>query len=153
MYLSDHNLLNIAFEVARASIDERMKVGAVLVHDKERHKIYTACNGFHFSTNREQNDDPEFKGNFVCHAEMNVLMKAVQGANVGGHGWQMYLTHEPCLPCARAITAAGIQNLVYCLDVNDEKNRWQFKEARELLKMCHVEIEQITKQQIQDMTK
>lgn len=46
------------------------------------------------------------------HAEVSAIATAAKfGIAIGG--WEMAVTHTPCLPCAKAIIMAGITKLYY----------------------------------------
>lgn len=48
----------------------------------------------------------------VLHAERNALDKLAKG-NEGGLGSTMFITHAPCLECAKSIYGAGISHVFY----------------------------------------
>jgi dCMP deaminase len=48
----------------------------------------------------------------VLHAEMNALMKLAR-SHESGQGASMFVTHAPCMDCAKGIYQAGIQELYY----------------------------------------
>ena len=48
----------------------------------------------------------------VIHAERNALDKLAKGSE-GGQGAYMFITHAPCLECAKSIFGAGISNVYY----------------------------------------
>ena len=48
----------------------------------------------------------------VIHAERNALDKLAKG-NEGGLGATMFITHAPCLECAKSIYGAGISTVYY----------------------------------------
>ena len=56
----------------------------------------------------------------VIHAEMNCLSK-LAGSNESGKGADMYITHAPCIECAKIIYASGIVNVFYKHDYRDVK--------------------------------
>ena len=56
----------------------------------------------------------------VIHAEMNCLSK-LAGSNESGKGADMYITHAPCIECAKMIYASGIVNVFYKHDYRDNK--------------------------------
>jgi dCMP deaminase len=48
----------------------------------------------------------------ALHAEQNAIIQgALHGVNVSGSS--IYVTHQPCLVCAKMIINAGIQRVVY----------------------------------------
>lgn len=48
----------------------------------------------------------------VLHAERNALDKLAKGTE-GGLGSTMFITHAPCLECAKSIYGAGIKKIYY----------------------------------------
>ena len=55
----------------------------------------------------------------VIHAERNCLDKLARG-NEGGHGAYMFITHAPCLECAKSIYGAGIAHVFYDKEYRSE---------------------------------
>lgn len=51
----------------------------------------------------------------VLHAERNALDKLAK-SNEGGEGATMFITHSPCLECAKSIYGAGIKEVFYTTD-------------------------------------
>ena len=48
----------------------------------------------------------------VIHAEMNAISKLARDGE-SGHGAYMFITHAPCLQCAKSIYGAGISEVFY----------------------------------------
>jgi dCMP deaminase len=71
----------------------------------------------------------------VIHAEANAIAK-LAGSHESGRGAEMYITHSPCLECAKQIYTAGISKVYY-------KNEYRSMDGLEFLKKCKVEVEQI----------
>jgi dCMP deaminase len=71
----------------------------------------------------------------VLHAERNALDKLAKG-NEGGLGSTMFVTHAPCLECAKSIYGAGIRQVFY-------GEEYRSREGIEFLEKCHVEVEQV----------
>lgn len=72
----------------------------------------------------------------VLHAERNALDKLAKG-NEGGLNSTMFVTHSPCLECAKSIYGAGITHVYYSEDYRSE-------EGISFLKKCGVKIEKYT---------
>jgi len=70
----------------------------------------------------------------VIHAEANAIAKLAKGVE-SGEGAVMFLTHAPCLDCAKQIYTAGIKTVYYG---ESYKNR----NGLDFLKDCDVEIVQ-----------
>jgi dCMP deaminase len=54
----------------------------------------------------------------VLHAEMNSLMKLAKSSSSGSQA-SMFVTHSPCLDCAKGIHQAGIKQVFYQEDYRD----------------------------------
>lgn len=55
----------------------------------------------------------------VLHAESNALMKLAKGSNSGLNA-DLFITHSPCLECAKLIYQAGISRVWYETDYRDD---------------------------------
>jgi len=102
------NYMIFAYTVAENSHCRRLKVGA-LIANKRLDQIY----GFGYNGNAKglANDcDSSTPGKCGCiHAEMNALLKAVPDDKEK----VMFLTHSPCLTCAKLIINSGFKYLYY----------------------------------------
>jgi len=72
-------------------------------------QIY-ADDGFHITLTTK----PE-----VLHAERNALDKLARGSE-GGDGADMFITHSPCLECAKSILGAGIKRVWFGEQYRDD---------------------------------
>jgi dCMP deaminase len=109
----DTYFIDIATVVANRSTCDRALVGAVIVRDK---RILTT--GFNGSPAGQPHCDEV--GHLLIgghcartiHAELNAI---IQGAlhGISLRGATCYLTHFPCLGCAKAMVNAGILRVVY----------------------------------------
>ncbi len=116
----DDYFMDIAFQVATRSTCDRARVGAIIV--KGRRILTTGYNGA--PAGLPHCDDVGhlmIGGHCVrtLHAEQNAI---IQGAlhGVGVAGGTMYVTHQPCLTCAKMIINAGIERVVYAGEYADE---------------------------------
>jgi len=117
----DEYFMEMAKLAARRSTCLRRQVGAVIVQDK--HVIATGYNGApkgipHCAEMggcyREQNNIPSGERHELCralHAEQNAIIQAATYAQ-GVDGATIYITHQPCVICAKMIINAGIQRIV-----------------------------------------
>ena len=71
----------------------------------------------------------------VLHAERNALDKLAKG-NEGGLGSTMFITHAPCLECAKSIYGAGISHVFY-------RDSYRSDDGIQFLTKCGVSIEQV----------
>ena len=117
----DEYFMEMAKLAARRSTCLRRQVGAVIVQDK--HVIATGYNGApkgipHCAElggcYREQNNIPSGERHELCralHAEQNAIIQAATYAQ-GIDGATIYITHQPCVICAKMIINAGIERIV-----------------------------------------
>ena len=71
----------------------------------------------------------------VLHAERNALDKLAKGSE-GGLGSTMFITHAPCLECAKSIYGAGISHVFY-------RDSYRSEDGIQFLTKCGVSIEQV----------
>lgn len=124
----DEYFLQIAFTVAQRSTCDRARVGCVLVRD--RRILTTGYNGA--PAGLPHCDDVGHlmvDGHCVrtLHAEQNALIQAALHG-VGTEGATAYVTHQPCLTCAKMLINAGVRRVVYAGNYPDNHSR-QFLEA------------------------
>ena len=72
----------------------------------------------------------------VLHAERNALDKLAKG-NEGGLGAIMFITHAPCLECAKSIYGAGISHVFY-------RDSYRSEDGIQFLTKCGVSIEKLS---------
>lgn len=130
----DSYFLKIAFAVSERSTCDRAFVGCVLVLDK---RILTT--GFNGSPSGQPHCDDVghllVEGHCVrtIHAETNAIIQAALHG-VSTRGATCYVTHFPCLNCAKVLINAGITRLVYAVEYRVDPIALQF------LRDAHVEI-------------
>jgi dCMP deaminase len=105
----------ITIATAKRSPCQRLQVGCILVLD---HRIISqGYNGFlpgcpHQSIIRDNHEQA------TVHAEQNALCDCAK-RGVSCNGAVAYISHYPCLICARLLLASGITHIYY---INDYKN-------------------------------
>ncbi|MDR1027929.1 MAG: cytidine/deoxycytidylate deaminase family protein [Clostridiales Family XIII bacterium] len=117
----DEYFIRIAKLTAERSTCLRRNVGAVIVQDKQI--VATGYNGApkgiaHCDEKggclREQMNIPSGERHELCralHAEQNAIIQAAtSGQSI--EGATMYITHQPCVICAKMIINAGIRKIV-----------------------------------------
>jgi dCMP deaminase len=150
--------MNIAKEVSKQSSAKRLQVGAIVVKDDRI--ISIGYNGMPSGWTNECEEKQYFIGNIpekymsdpwlfkeedggvgrlrtkdeVIHAEANAIAKLAKG-NESGDGSTMFLTHAPCLECAKQMYAAGINKVFYGKNYRDTK-------GIDFLTRCQIEVEQ-----------
>lgn len=133
---------NIAHEVAKMSHARRLQVGAVIIKDDR--VISMGYNGMpagwenncedvestfderdtHHSNDWTFNEDdkkyyrlktkPE-----VLHAESNAIAKLAK-SNDSGDGADIFITHAPCMECAKLIFQSGIRRVYFNQNYRDD---------------------------------
>jgi len=116
----DAYFMGITFEVARRSTCNRAQVGAIVVRDKRI--LTTGYNGSPTGlAHCTEAGCLMVNGHCVrtLHAEQNAIIQAaLHGVSTGGA--TLYVTHQPCLTCAKMIINAGIVRVVYGGDYPDD---------------------------------
>jgi dCMP deaminase len=99
---------------------ERLHVGCVIVSggDRQNRLIAAGYNGFlpgtpHVSRLREGREQA------TVHAEQNAIADAARRGSPVEHGIA-YVTHFPCINCAKILAAAGIAEIRYRYDYNND---------------------------------
>ena len=137
---------NIAHEVAKMSHARRLQVGAVIVKDDR--VISMGYNGMPagWENNCEYKDydlSKDFNGNYfpdpknyypfedekgryglktrpeVLHAESNAVSKLAK-SNDSGDGADIFVTHAPCMECAKLIFQSGIRRVYFNQNYRDD---------------------------------
>ena len=119
----DEYFMQIAFTVAQRSTCDRAHVGCVLV--RERRILTTGYNGAPAGLPHcDEVGHLLIDGHCVrtLHAEQNAIIQgAVHGVSISGA--TAYVTHQPCLTCAKMLVNAGIRRVVYAGTYPDEYSR------------------------------
>ena len=68
----------------------------------------------------------------VLHAETNAIAKLAK-SNESGLGATMFITHAPCLDCAKLIYQSGISSVLY-------RNSYRNDDGLNMLRNCNVEV-------------
>jgi len=112
---------------AELSTARRLKVGALIVKDDRiisigyngmpsgwdndcEYKYYSIGNPNDF----ELKTKPE-----VLHAETNAIAKLARSTDSGDNA-TLFVTHSPCLDCAKLIYQSGIRQVYYATDYRDD---------------------------------
>lgn len=134
----DEYFMQMAELTAQRSTCLRRKVGAVIVKDK--HIIATGYNGAPRGLShcgelggclRQKMGIPSGQRHELCralHAEQNAI---IQAATLGQsiENASIYITHQPCVICAKMIINAGIDRIVVKEGYPDELSEEILKEA------------------------
>jgi dCMP deaminase len=136
--------MSIAERTAELSTAKRLQVGAIVV--KEDRIVSIGYNGMPAGwTNECENlvrieDDEHGRYEYktkpeVIHAEANAIAKLAKSTE-SGNGAVMFLTHAPCMDCAKQVYTAGISKVYY-------KNSYRSTDGINFLNNCKVEVEQL----------
>ena len=135
--------MRVADETARLSRARRLQVGAVIVKDDNiisfgwngtppgwdnncEYEYYSLSNPNDF----ELKTKPE-----VIHAEANALMKLCRSQSSSQNA-TLFITHAPCIECAKLVLSAGIANVYY-------RDQYRNKDGIEFLKKSTVPCVQL----------
>ena len=105
----DEYFCKIAKVTAERSPCQRLQVGCILVRDNRI--IAQGYNGFlpscpHLSIVIDNHEQA------TVHAEQNAIADCAK-RGVSCDGATLYVTHYPCIICARIVFAAGIKRVIY----------------------------------------
>jgi dCMP deaminase len=70
----------------------------------------------------------------VLHAETNAIAKLAK-SNDSGAGADIFITHAPCLECAKLIYQSGINSVYYSKNYRDTS-------GIDFLKQCNISVDQ-----------
>ena len=132
-----------ALRAAELSYARRLKVGAVVVKDDT--VISYGYNGMPagWDNNCEfEFTDPQTRITElltraeVLHAESNAIAKLAKSNN-SGLGADLFVTHSPCIHCAKLIYQSGIGRVYYGANYRDDA-------GIQFLKQSGIEVKQLT---------
>lgn len=140
--------MRVAEVYASLSKAKRLKVGAIVVKDNRVISIgyngtpagwdnncetmisttpWQSENGDHENITYELKTKPE-----VIHAEANAIAKLARCSESGDKA-HMYITHAPCMECAKLIYGAGIAKVFY-------RQQYRNTDGIEFLQKCGIEV-------------
>ena len=134
-YIDAH--MKAAEVYSQLSSAKRLQVGCVVVKDNTI--IGIGYNGMPSGWtndceielgNGETKTKPE-----VLHAETNAIAKIARSTN-SSDGAALFVTHAPCLDCAKIIHQAGINSVYY-------RNTYRSTEGVEFLQLCDIHVEKV----------
>lgn len=158
--------MDTAFRFAKLSTAKRLKVGAIVVKDNRIISIgYNGtpsgwdndCELYVYPTTDQLNtlDSKTLASMFplrddhgepyrlmtkpeVLHAEANAVSKLARSAE-SAEGATIFVTHSPCIDCAKLIYQAGIAEVYYHTEYDGTKSG-----GVQFLEKCNIHIEQYT---------
>ena len=131
--------MDIARRTAELSHARRLHVGAIVVKDDRI--ISIGYNGMPAGWDNNCEDEIKWpNGDIkflttkpeVLHAETNAIAKLAR-SNESGLGSDMFITHSPCLDCAKLIFQSGIKRVFYSEEYRDDT-------GTEFLKKSGIEV-------------
>lgn len=135
--------MDIAERISQMSHARRLQVGSVLVQNDSI--ISYGWNGMPAGWDNNCEDvldeiDENYPINLrtkpeVLHAEANCLMKVAKTTNSSLNS-TLYITHAPCLDCAKLIHQSGVKSVYF-------KHIYRNGEGVAFLKKCNVDITHI----------
>lgn len=143
----DDYFMEITRQVATRSTCLRRQVGAIIVRDKR-----ILCTGYNGAPRGVPHCDergclraelgiPSGQRQEICrglHAEQNAIIQAaLHGVSV--EGGSIYVTHQPCMTCAKMIINSGIVRVVCANAYPDDLAREMLDEAGVLLEVWETE--------------
>lgn len=131
-----HAYMDTAERFSALSTAKRLQVGAIVVKDNRIISIgyngmpagwtnvceWTVDDAMGYDTGKTK---PE-----VIHAEANAIAKLAK-SHESGIDAEMYITHAPCIECAKQIYSAGINTVYY-------RNEYRSNQGLEFLRKCGV---------------
>jgi dCMP deaminase len=135
--------MDTAERFAQLSSAKRLQVGAVVVKDNRIISIgYNGTpSGWDNCCEEDVYDD---NGDWlknqtkseVIHAEANAIAK-LAASSESGKGSDIFITHAPCIECAKMIYGAGISNVWY-------RNSYRNTDGIDFLEKCDIKIGKVT---------
>jgi dCMP deaminase len=135
--------LAIADAVANLSKDDSTQVGALILGPDGEGGPW-GYNGAPRGCSADEDDRrhrPE-KYYWFEHAERNAIYSAAR-TGFSTVGCTMYVTHFPCMDCARAIVQAGIKRVITYMPADEFVERWgeHMIRTKQLFEECGVEVQ------------
>ena len=125
--------MKVAETYASQSSAKRLQVGAIVV--KDNRVISIGYNGMPSGWDNVCEDENNKSKPEVLHAETNAIAKLAR-SNESGLGAAMFVTHAPCLDCAKLIFQSGISKVYY-------RNTYRESFGIDFLEKSSIDVEQI----------
>lgn len=133
--------MDTAERFAQLSSAKRLQVGSVIVKDNRIISIGYNGTPAGWDNNCEElvyriAEEPILKTKAeVIHAEANAISKLARSSESGA-GASIFITHAPCVECAKLIYGAGIKHVYY-------RNSYRNEEGLNFLVKCNIETEKV----------
>jgi dCMP deaminase len=134
-----HAYMDTAKRFAQLSTAKRLQVGAIVVKDDRIISIgYNGTPPGWDNTCEYWVEDGDLGSGWktkseVIHAEANAIAKLAKSTESGKDA-VMFLTHSPCMDCAKQIFTAGINKVYY-------REHYRSTDGIDFLKKCNIEVE------------
>lgn len=137
--------MKAAFAYAECSTAKRLQVGCVIV--KDNRVISIGYNGMPSGWTNECEDTItekvskiEYETRLVTkpevlHAESNAVAKLARSSE-SGEGASAFVTHQPCMECAKLLYQSGIKEVYYV-------HPYRLADGLKFLRECNIPVEQI----------
>jgi len=134
------------FNYAECSTATRLQVGCVLV--KDNRIISIGYNGMPSNWTNECETKEIWKDGKqltqpmlvtkpeVLHAETNAIAKLAR-CSESGEGSTAFVTHQPCMDCAKLLYQSGITEVYYV-------HKYRLTDGVDFLEKCGIKVEQLT---------
>ena len=121
--------MDVAERFAQLSSAQRLNVGAIVVKDDRIISIgYNGMpSGWDNVCEHEGKTKPE-----VLHAESNAIAKLARSLE-SGEGASIFITHSPCIDCAKLIYQSGIATVYY-------KNDYRSTQGIDFLNKSNIKV-------------
>lgn len=132
--------MDVAERFAQLSSATRLQVGAIVVKDDRIISIGyngmpsgwdNCCEEKVYDTSAESTYQLKTKPE-VLHAEANAITKLARSSE-SGSGASIFITHSPCIECAKLIYQSGIADVYF-------KNHYRSTAGIEFLKKCNIDV-------------
>lgn len=122
MKLREKTFIETAKIFSQNSYAQRLKVGAVL--SKDDRILAVGYNGTPSGYSNECEEIDIITGelktkDIVVHAEQNLICFCAKNG-IKTNGCTLYITHSPCITCAKLIASAGIKEVIYEKDYRND---------------------------------
>jgi len=127
-YSWNQTFMEMTLTMRKRSKDPKTQVGALIVSEDNRilssgyNGAPTGFNDDDFPWEDNSNNKLNNKHFFVIHAERNAILN-YRGNMRDLHNSTCYVTHYPCIECAKEIAQSGVKNIIYYRDKGDNKTR------------------------------
>lgn len=139
-----HAYMKTAQTFAELSSAQRLHVGAIIVKDDRI--ISIGYNGMPAGWDNKCEDEIKYPDSEsvtlktkpeVLHAETNAIAKLAKSTE-SGEGADLFVTHSPCLECAKLIYQSGIKNVYFRENYRDDSGINFLKQSGVLVEKLHM---------------